>query len=73
MPTDLETALANIDAAILAISVSPKPSYTIDGQNVDHDRHLATLLDTRLKIAEAIMFYDGYEGPVLIRSRGRSC
>ena len=72
MPTDLETALENIDAAILAISVNPKPSYMIDGQKVDHDQHLTTLLDTRLKIAEAIL-YDEYEGPVLIRSRGRSC
>jgi len=46
--TDLEAAQASLTAAIAAAVADPKPSYSIDGQSVNHDAYLASLT-ARLK------------------------
>ncbi len=43
--TDLQDARDNIAANIKAITASPKPSYSIDGQTVQWTAYLRMLID----------------------------
>ena len=40
-----KTALTNLETALLAATVSPKPSYSIDGQSVSWAEYLKMLMD----------------------------
>jgi hypothetical protein len=44
--TTIETIKTNTLNAIASITAKPQPSYSIDGQSVSHDQHLANLLRT---------------------------
>lgn len=50
----LQTALENIDAAILAASVNPKPTYSIDGQTVQWGEYIKQLSASRQAVAEQL-------------------
>lgn len=57
---DLKTARDNVAARIKEITASPKPSYEIDGQSVDWNDYLKTLLGALKDIDEAITDRDPY-------------
>ena len=44
--TTIQTIKTNTLQAIAEITAKPKPSYSIDGQSVSHDQHLANLRQT---------------------------
>jgi hypothetical protein len=39
----LDTAIANVSATIASITASPKPSYSVDGEQVSWGEYLDTL------------------------------
>lgn len=48
--TSLKTSRDNLLAKIETLTANPKPSYKIDGQEVDHAGYLQSLLDALSKI-----------------------
>lgn len=58
--SDLETALAAIDAAIAAYATHGVASYTVDGQTVTR-RSLTDLLADRAALVAALSNVDTYE------------
>lgn len=57
MPTplqNLQTAYANYTAILAEITVSPKPSYTLDGETYNWMEYQQFILDKVLLLEEAI-------------------
>jgi hypothetical protein len=52
--TSLKTSRDNLLAKIQSVTADPKPSYKIDGQDVDHAGYLQSLLDALKKIEDAL-------------------
>lgn len=52
--TSLKTSRDNLLAKIESVTANPKPSYKIDGQDVDHAGYLQSLIDALRKIEQAL-------------------
>jgi len=62
MPTSLDyltTAIVNVDRQLADLTANPKPSYSIDGQQVSWGEHFRNLLDLRSKLVEAQIQAEG--------------
>jgi len=62
---DLITSRANIAANIAAVTASPKPSYSVQGQSVSWGEYLAQLQDAFDKVNATIA---RLQGPYEVRS-----
>lgn len=72
MPSDLEnlqTARSNIAANLAAITASPKPNYTIDGQTVSWQALFDSYVN-QIKNLDVLIAGEG--GPFEIASEGRT-
>lgn len=63
-PTTLATIMAQLEAKLLEATLSPKPSYTIDGQSVQWNEYLKMLMDAMKEVSELIAI----ASPVEVRS-----
>lgn len=71
MATVLETLQATRERIVLELStMSLKPSYSIDGQSVDHDGHRKALMEQLAKIEELIRNEAGPEEEVTLAVDG---
>ena len=50
----LTTLKSQIEARLLEITASPKPSYSIDGQSFSYNEYFTTLMEQLAKTKEAI-------------------
>lgn len=57
--TTLQTALFNVNSQIAAITASPKPNYSINGQSVSWGDFLKQLLDAQQDINQKIVIAIG--------------
>ena len=65
--TDLESVRDNLMAKLKEYSVSPKPSYTIEGQTVNGSDYLKQLIDGIKAVNELMVIFDPYELRTLAR------
>lgn len=72
MPTyaeHLRTARDNYAAALAEISTNPKPSYSVDGQNMSWTEYQAFIVEKLMLLNQALSVADG---PWQVKSRGRA-
>lgn len=51
---NLTTAHTNLVTALVTATANPKPSYSIDGQSVDHTSYISSLIQQIRDLDEAI-------------------
>jgi hypothetical protein len=56
---NLQTMLDEIDAQLLTMTASPKPTYSIDGMSVSWGDHFKTLMEARKTIRELLILEEG--------------
>jgi hypothetical protein len=56
---NLQAAQQNISALIADITANPKPTYNVDGQNVDWTTYLSTLIEKSKNLNELIQVAGG--------------
>lgn len=56
---DLQTALQNIDTAIVNLSTNPKPNYSINGQSIPWADYFKMLTSQRQAISELLVIAEG--------------
>ena len=59
--TTIASALANLEAKLLDATVSPKPTYSIDGQSVQWNEYLRMLMDGIKDLNEKLAIADPVE------------
>ena len=59
--TTIASALANLEAKLLDATVSPKPTYSIDGQSVQWNEYLRMLMDGIKDLNEMLAIADPVE------------
>ena len=57
--TNLQTAKSSLISEIATVEASPKPSYQIDGQSVNHESYAKSLYDRLEKLDLAIVRTEG--------------
>ena len=51
---NLQTALANVTAAIASLSVNPRPNYSVDGRSYSWNELFTSLIEQQSKLRQAI-------------------
>ena len=63
--TDLQTVLNNYQSALAADSVSPQPSYSLDGQTVSRNEWRDSLLRAIVQLQQTI----NAQNPYIVRTK----
>ncbi len=66
---NLQAAYQNVCANLAAITANPKPTYNVDGVNVNWQEYYDSLVQRMLELEQAIQ---RAQGPYELRSRGTS-